>query len=189
MKYENLEPSYYYHIYNQGNNKERIFFEDKNYLYFLELLKKYIAPLTEVYAYCLIPNHFHILLRVNDDIAEKECSQAFSNFFNAYAKAINKAYQRNGSLFKRKFSRIKVENEDYVRKLVLYIHTNAQHHGIVDNFEMYPHSSYHSYLSDRKTKLSKAYILNLFDDLENFKIVHRIKGVEIDEQLEDYLLE
>lgn len=189
MKYENLESGYYYHIFNQGNNKGNIFFEDRNYSYFLTLLKKYISALTEVYAYCLLPNHFHLLLRINDNAEGKNCSQAFSNFFNAYAKAINKSYRRSGSLFRRKFSRIKIENEDYLRKLILYIHTNAQHHGIAERFEDYPHSSYHSYFSNGKTSISKSYILNLFDSIENFRVVHRIKALEIDEQLEDFLLE
>ena len=189
MKYEKLEPGYYYHIYNQGNNRENIFFEEKNYDYFLNLFKKYIVPITETYAYCLLPNHFHFLLRINEEISEKVCSQTFSNFFNAYAKAINKAYLRSGSLFKRKFSRIKIENEDYLKRLVLYIHTNAQHHGIIDNFENYPHSSYHAYIAETETVISKSYILKLFEDIENFMAAHKIKSDYLNTKFEDYLLE
>lgn len=189
MKYEKLESGYYYHIYNQGNNRENIFFEEKNYDYFLDLYRKYIVPITESYAYCLLPNHFHFLLKINEDITEKECSQAFSNFFNAYAKAINKAYHRSGSLFKRKFSRIKIENEDYLKRLVLYIHTNAQRHGIIDNFVNYPHSSYHVYIAETETSISKSYILNLFEDIENFIAAHKIKSDYLNTKFEDYLLE
>ena len=120
---------------------------------------------------------------------EKVCSQAFSNFFNAYAKAINKAYHRSGSLFKRKFSRIKIENEDYLKRLVLYIHTNAQHHGIIDNFENYPHSSFHAYIAETETAISKSYILKLFEDIENFMAAHKIKSDYLNTKFEDYLLE
>lgn len=189
MKYENLQPGYYYHIFNQGNNKENIFFEEKNYPYFLSLLVKYIFPISEIFAYCLLPNHFHLLIRINDDTANKQCAQSFSNFFNAYAKAINKIYQRSGSLFKRKFSRIKIENEEYLKNLVLYIHTNAQHHGIIDNFKKYSHSSYPAYVSKGPTNISKHYIIDLFDDLENFKEVHNLKSNSQFEKIEEYLLE
>lgn len=189
MKYENVEASFYYHIYNQGNNRENIFFEERNYEYFIKLMDKYISPLAEIYAYCLLPNHFHLLLRVNDNVEQNKCAQAFSNFFNAYAKAINKSYQRSGSLFKRKFSRIKVENEDYLKKLVLYIHTNAQHHGIIDSFEDYTHSSYKAYFSQKATNISKGYILSLFEDIRNFAFAHKTKSNQIEEKFNDYILE
>jgi putative transposase len=146
MKYEKLESGYYYHIYNQGNNRENIFFKEKNYDYFLHLFKKYIVPITETYAYCLLPNHFHFLLR------------------------------------------IKIENEDYLKRLVLYIHTNAQHHGIIDNFENYPHSSFHAYIAETETAISKSYILKLFEDIENFMAAHKIKSDYLNTKFEDYLL-
>lgn len=138
MKYEILKSDYFYHIYNQGNNKEDIFKEKRNYPYFLQLVKKHIIPVAEIYAYCLLPNHFHLLVRTRTIENEKQLSQGFSNAFNAYAKGINKSYQRTGSLFKRKFSRIVIKNEEYLKNLVLYIHTNAQHHKIIDDFKAYP---------------------------------------------------
>jgi len=189
MQYVNLEPGHYYHVFNQGNNKGNIFLEEKNYAYFLALLKKYILPLTEIYAYCLLPNHFHLLLKINEDVEPKKCAQAFSNFFNAYAKAINKSYQRSGNLFRRKFARKKIGNEDYLKKLVLYIHTNPQHHGIVGNFEEYGHSSYHAYLSEGNTNISKGYVLGLFEDKSNFRDSHYKKSDEIDAAFNALLLE
>ena len=189
MQYENLEPGHFYHVFNQGNNKEDIFYEEKNYAYFLDLLKKYILPITEIYAYCLLPNHFHLLLKINEDVESKKCAQAFSNLFNAYAKAINKTYKRSGSLFRRKFARIRIGNEEYLKKLVLYIHTNSQHHGIVDNFREYSHSSYLAYLSGGKTNICKEYVLGLFGGKLNFKDSHQIKSDEIDAVFNAHLLE
>ena len=122
MKYEPLIPDSFFHIYNCGNNKEDIFKEEKNYYYFLSLLKKYILPTCEVFAYCLLKNHFHLLVRTKDNIRNKEISQSFSNLFNAYSKSINKAYDRSGSLFKDRFSRIKVDSESYLKDLIVYIH-------------------------------------------------------------------
>ncbi|MBP2831180.1 transposase [Aquimarina sp. U1-2] len=189
MKYETLEPGRYYHIYNRGNNKENLFIEEKNYSYFLNLLKKHILPIAEIHCYCLLPNHFHLLIRTKENLESKIISQGFSNVFNAYAKAINKGYERSGSLFKRKFSRIKIEDEAYVRNLILYIHTNAQYHKITDNFQTYPHSSYAAFLSEKPTNISKDYILELFSGKENFISSHQQKAGSLSEKLKEYTLE
>ena len=61
-----LEPGHYYHIYNRGNNRENIFFEERNYLYFMQLYQKYILPVCDTFAYCLMKNHFHLLVRVKE---------------------------------------------------------------------------------------------------------------------------
>ena len=57
-------PDYYYHLYNRGNNRQAIFFEAANYLYFLRGVKRYIRPVTTIIAYCLMPTHYHMLVRV-----------------------------------------------------------------------------------------------------------------------------
>ena len=67
MKTIPLENGNYYHVYNRGNNSEDLFRENTNYLYFLELLKKYLLPVVDIYAYCLMSNHFHLLIRIKDD--------------------------------------------------------------------------------------------------------------------------
>ncbi len=58
-----LEYNCYYHIFNRGNNRENIFKEERNYRYFLKLYAKYIEPVADTFAYCLLPNHFHLLVR------------------------------------------------------------------------------------------------------------------------------
>ena len=113
MEKEILEFGHFYHIYNRGNNKDDIFFEEDNYRYFLKLLLKYISPISDVYAYCLLKNHFHLLIRIKSEqeintsdfkfstIEESKSidpSKQFSQFFNAYTKAINKCYNRTESL-------------------------------------------------------------------------------------------
>jgi len=57
----------FYHIYNRGNNRENIFFEENNYYYFLEKYDKYLTNYLETFAYCLLPNHFHLLVRVKEN--------------------------------------------------------------------------------------------------------------------------
>src|SRR4051812_7458976 len=99
MKLEVLDKDYTYHIYNRGINGETIFLNDENKKYFLKLIDKYLSDKCDVYAYCLMDNHFHILLTVTyeSDIV----TQRLSNMFNAYAKAFNKANSRTGSLFEK----------------------------------------------------------------------------------------
>lgn len=178
MDQDVLEAGAVYHLYNRGNNHENIFIEERNYDYFLKLLKKYVIPISEVYAYCLLKNHFHIALRIKEKAELPEQYQEkihlpFSNLFNAYTKSINKAYQRTGSLFQEHPHRNRVENEEYLRQLIVYIHLNPIKHKFTDRFFNYKHSSYHSYLSEKETSLHRAYILDLFGGENNFIDFHK----------------
>jgi len=114
-----LEYGCTYHIYNRGNNGENIFVEERNYRHLLHCYAQYVAPVVDTYAYCLLRNHFHLLVRVKTVEEQEQTlrvavgtplntlrvftprrpSQQFGTLFNAYAKGINKAYQRTGSLF------------------------------------------------------------------------------------------
>ena len=110
-----LVSGYYYHIYNRGNNGANLFIEARNYNYFLKLYIKHIYPIADTYAYCLMGNHFHLLVKMKPastdlpgfkNLEGLDYSQAFSNLFNAYTKSINRAYNRTGSLFQKNFKRI-----------------------------------------------------------------------------------
>jgi len=176
-----LEPGKYYHIYNRGNNRENIFREDRNYHYFMQLYGKYIAPVADTFAYCLLRNHFHFLVRVKTGrvsetrpvLTAPDVSRAFNNWFNAYAKAINKAYQRTGSLFERPFSRIEVTSDRYFLALINYIHHNPQKHGFVADFREYPYSSYQAVLSTKPTRLQRDEVLEWFGGSARFEESHR----------------
>jgi putative transposase len=150
-----LEPGKYYHIYNRGNNGENIFIEERNYAYFMNLYVKYIDPIAETFAYCLLRNHFHVGLRIKEDREDfgglKNPGQQFSNFFNAYSKAINRAYGRTGSLFENRYRRKEVTTQRYFVRLIHYIHWNPQKHGFVTDFRDYAYSSYHLFLMDEPT--------------------------------------
>ncbi|HQG08754.1 MAG: hypothetical protein BWZ06_01205 [Bacteroidetes bacterium ADurb.BinA261] len=150
MKQDFFEPGVVYHIFNRGNNKEDIFKEEKNYTYFLSLIEKYLFPVSEIYAFCLLKNHFHLALRIKDeqfleDKYKQKTYLPFSNLFNAYTKSINKTYFRTGSLFQEHLHRKRVEDEDYLMQLIAYIHLNPVKHGFSDDFKSYPYSSYKYY--------------------------------------------
>jgi len=183
MKYEPLTEDNFYHIYNCGNNKENLFIEADNYSYFLLLIKKYLLDVSEILSYCLLKNHFHLLIKTKPNTESEKISRQFSNLFNAYAKAINKRYNRTGSLFKDRFSRIKVINEDYLKSLIIYIHTNPVHHNLINDFRKYRHSSYHALISTKPTLLSRDFVINLFENNSNFEYVHKKKQVNLIEEL------
>ena len=177
MEKDIFEAGQYYHVYNRGNNRENIFIEEKNYQYFLEKIKKYILPIADIYAYCLLKNHFHIVLRIKDknDLPEKfreKIYLPFSNLFNSYSKSINKAYNRTGSLFQEHLQRNRIENEEYLKQLILYVHLNPLKHNFSKEFQTYNHSSYRSYLSDKRSSINREFIIELFEDLENFIFCH-----------------
>src|SRR5699024_8935766 len=121
---------------------DKLFVNGDNYLFFLNRYKKYLGKVLDTYCYCLMPNHFHLLVRIKEieeieqtDLTgfgnlsgltglEKETylsdfiSKQFSNCFNSYSKAFNKQQGRIGSLFMRPYKRKKVNDEAYFRKLV-----------------------------------------------------------------------
>ena len=173
----------YYHIYNRGINRENIFVEEDNYRYFLELLSHHILPIADVYAYCLLPNHFHLLVRIK---TEKDLtgfqnlsglprpSQKFSNLFNAYAKAFNKRYNRTGSLFQRPFGRVEVTSDAQLFNLVTYIHRNPERHGLVEDFWDWPYSSYRTLVSGTgDSHLNRAEVMSWFENISNFEQAHQ----------------
>ena len=179
MKLEPIVKDYTYHIYNRGINGENIFTNGENKMYFLRLLGKYLADRSSLFAYCLMDNHFHLLIRIDSD--GDVMTQNLSNLFNAYAKAFNKAKGRTGSLFEKHFKRIRVDDENYLRQLVVYIHLNPKHHFGID-FTVYKYSSYNSFFSNKETKLMRDDVIELFGDIENFKYTHLFRRDILDEK-------
>ena len=188
MEIDEIEEGYFYHIYNRGNNSEKIFFSEENYAYFLKLLTKYIFPVADIYAYCLLYNHFHILVRIKEkneieinklkfSTVEKpkevSASRQFSHFLNAYSQAVNKKYARTGSLFEKRFERKRISDNHYLRQVILYINTNPLKHNLVEKPKDYKWSSYNSHISNAKTKLKRKEVIELFDDVENFVLCHK----------------
>jgi len=172
--YEDLLPGNLYHICNRSNNKENLFIEHENYLYFLHLWKKYISPVADTFAYSLPGNHFHFLIRIKEpyplayedsgttDTIVKPIVQRFSNLFNAYAKSFNKRYNRTGSLFQERFRRKIIDSDADLGEVIFYIHANAQRHGLIDDFRKYVHSSYSSLLPENATLLMRTEVMKWF---------------------------
>ncbi len=177
MNKELLTPGNVYHFFNRGNNRENIFREERNYPFFIDLMEKYILPISHIYAYSLMKNHFHLLihLRQEPELTEKQINKPhlpFSNLFNSYAKSCNKAYSRTGSLFEEHPERKRITEESYLKNAIKYIHQNPVEHGFVKNINDYQWSSYLSYKHQSPSIISKDYILDMFGGLDNFVFEH-----------------
>lgn len=173
-----------YHIYNRGTNSEALFKQEKNYYYFLDLYKRYIYPIAHLYAYCLLPTHFHFMLRIKewDNIEhcihnESQIWIQFRTFLGTYTKAINKGYNRSGHLFEGRYSKKIVQENEYFYRLIVYIHQNPQNHGVVLDYKNWPFSSYNAYFrQDRRSLVTKEVLFDM--DLYNTIMdTHELKSI------------
>jgi len=153
----------YYHILNRGNNKQRIFFVRENYLFFLRRLKAGLQKYgTELICYCLMPNHFHLILK---EVIERGISNLMLALQTSYAKAINKRYDRAGHLFQGTFKSIHIDRNEYLLHLSRYIHINPVEAGLLQRPEDWEFSSFRDYIGLRSGTLTKAeIILSQFSD-------------------------
>lgn len=178
---QELEKDKFYHVYNRGNNGCLLFYSEKNYEFFLRRFDLYLSDYVETYAFCLLPNHFHLLISIKESELIKEngktmnVSQAFHRLFTSYSKAINKQENRHGSLFENPFKRKEITDTSYLTNLVFYVHANPQLHGFTDNFRTYFWSSFTKIMNDKPSKLRKQEVLDWFDDKDNYLFFHEQK--------------
>ena len=198
-----MEPSSFYHVYNRSNNKEDLFRRNINREAFLEKLGKYLNPFLKIFAYCLMNNHFHLLVQVRNEhdilkairdakqidlckiqrqalFQEKEdvsysriVHTQFQRFFTSYSRTFNAAEKRKGNLLNRPFKRILVDSDSYFNQLIYYIHSNPLHHGTQIDFHNYDWSSYKSHLSSKSTFLEREEVISWFGNRERYIRFHQ----------------
>jgi len=127
----NFEANHLYHIFNQGNNKQMVFFEKKNYLFFIEKIKLHVLPYADVLAWCLMPNHFHLMIHVNEveivsqgftlsetltDTKPKKLTlnDSIGIMLRSYTRAINKQENTSGSIFRKQTKAVCLTNSDNI---------------------------------------------------------------------------
>ncbi|MDO5664336.1 MAG: hypothetical protein Q4G63_03640 [Bacteroidia bacterium] len=190
IRLETLEADCFYHIFNRGVNGENVFIVEDNYLFFLQKIKSYLLPVADVYAYCLMPNHFHLVLRIKSEKALKTLSKSetltkverglhsesaivskqIGKLISSYTQAFNKFHNRHGNLFESPFKRKRIETDEHLQQVILYVHQNSWALGL--NLANYPYSSYRSILSNAKTEIIREEVIELFNNIENFKYCH-----------------
>lgn len=167
-------------MYNKAIDKRKLFYEDVDYQRFLNNFKKYFSPYLDVISFCLIPNHFHFMIRIKeeknvdiafikseDTVASRKyilkelswsdfLSDQFRRAFSSHALFINRKYQLHGPLFMKKIKRTEVSSEQKYYSLMCYIHHNPIHHGLSSSFKGWTYSSYQEYLHDSNYTVSDS---------------------------------
>ncbi len=161
-----------YHVYNQGNNRLKIFFERENYFFFLNKMRSHLADHCDILAWCLMPNHFHWMIRVHDNYEQNSddnkeekgapniqpLNRSISVLLSSYTKAMNRKYDRTGSLFQKRTKAKELDlNEDrddqYPLICFLYIHQNPVKAKLADKLEKWNFSSFQDYAGLRNGSL------------------------------------
>lgn len=194
MRKTPLITGYIYHIFNRGVNKSKIFFSEGDYKRFLLAAKHYkiknikfsydkpnepndpvssvsterdVQPKIEVLAYCLMPNHFHFLIK---QLNENAISSYMRRFMNSYVHYVNVKHKRIGPLFQGRFKSVLIESDEQLLHVSRYIHLNPLVSGLVSGLDNYLWSSYLAYIENREDGLSNPdLILSNFKTREDYK--------------------
>lgn len=185
-------PDQYYHFYNRGNNRQAVFFERDNYLYFLRGLKKYVREHVDILVYSLMPTHYHILGRVKPQTSEgwPQVSRAMQKFGISYTKAINKRFGRVGALFQGQFQGKPVQHYNHLLNLCIYIHANPVKDGLVALPEDWEFSNYLEWMNLREgTLVNREFVADNFGTLEEYKklVMNYIKTRNLPDDMRRYL--
>lgn len=188
-----LMPGESYHLFSRAIGEERLFLSAEHYHFFLRKVKQHTAAVCEVYCYTLLPNHFHLLVRIKEheaivqhfkEIKKRAYEEGqddlpdfvmerFSNCLNSYTKSFNKVNSRKGALFMDYMKRSKVCKETDFTNFIWYIHKNAVHHQLVKQVGDWPHDSYRSLLSEAPTSLLRDEVIAWFGGREEFIQFHQ----------------
>lgn len=150
-----------YHLYNRGNRKAPVFHDDRDYLYFLRQLREYLKSYAvTLIAYCLMPNHYHLLARQDGENAISLMMQAFGT---SLSKTYNEKYQTVGSLFQGPFRDEHVGEAGYLMRVARYLHRNPVKAGLCRKPEDWPYSNYCDVIRKRNGMLCDfSPVLRLF---------------------------
>ncbi len=186
MPGRNIEKVYiedsFYHVYNRGLNKMDIFKDDEDYRVFLNLLKRCLGEKIqtnkkhreypnfhndlELLSYCLMPNHFHLLIRTKSK--PKLLPELMKSVMTAYVMHFNKKYERTGPLFGKRYRAIRITSDEYLWHISRYIHLNPLDIG--QDYKKYPYSSIDYYTGKKSSDWIKPdEILDMFTEAgENY---------------------
>ncbi len=146
-------------------------------------MKRFSSPFSDIIAYCLIPNHFHLLLKVKakedlpvgirhkedlpDGRKELTIDQSLKNFFNSYTRSYNIVHKRNGRLFQHAYKQKEIDSDEYLLWLIYYIHRNPVHHKLTNACKDWTFSSYNEIIDANNIILSD-FIFNLYGNKKEF---------------------
>jgi len=176
-------------------------------MYFLERMKHHILPVADLLAYSLLPNHFHLVVRVkseaelldlflikkkkpfnsNENFLPDFVMEQFSNWLNGYTKAFNKFHKRKGGLFMDYIKRSEATRDSSLTSFIFYVHKNAVHHGLTKEIGDWQFDSYNSIISTKPTELKRDEVIEWFGSRSQFIDFHKqpvdLKHEDIDSNL------
>ena len=162
-------PGALHHIMIRGIERRRIFRDDGDRGDFVERLEAAAKDGgMACYAWALLPNHVHLLVRSG----RIPLSLAMRRVLTGYAVRFNLRHRRQGHLFQNRYRSVLCQEEPYLLELVRYIHLNPERHGLVDDFRLWPYSSYGALRTDRPTRLRRDDVLAWFTDRQGFEEAH-----------------
>ena len=176
----------YYHIFNRGNNRENIFIQERNYAHFLNLHFKYIDPIAETFAYCLLRNHFHMLVRIKSEKEIIDYRKTLKVSSANQSPSIQESHASQGasqtrkplgsthisSLFQHPFGRVPITSDRQFWNVIAYIHQNPQKQKFVDDFRDWKYSSYGILFSKNPTHLQRDIVLEWFGGRQAYQDLH-----------------
>jgi len=187
-----LLPDKVYHIFTRAIGDEKLFLDDENYKFFLQKYKLHILPIAETFAYNLLPNHFHFLIRIKSfeeikrhfsDVKSNKSfdiekvsefiMERFGNLLNSYTKSFNRRNNRKGALFIDTMRRVEITDDAQLGAIIFYIHKNSVHHQYSKTITEWPWSSYNSLLSKSPTTLLREEIMEWFGGKDQFITFHK----------------
>ena len=178
-----------YHLYNRGVNRANIFSTGENYRYLLRQVKDIQTdiPFT-IFAYCLMPNHYHFVIRQDGDVS---LSELIGRLFKRYTQAYNQQQGRTGPLFAGRFRSIHVDVDEYLIHLARYVHLNPVVAGLCRHPQEWPYSNYLEWIEQRNgTLIDRVWVRGYFPTPESYiEFVKNELPTQIEEQLKPYLLE
>lgn len=208
--YKIFAPNNYYHVFNRGNDKQDIFLDREDYYFFLNRLKEYLypelledAPPTshkykrkklpvgcfDLVCYCLMPNHFHWLIKQNLLVP---ISKIISKISTSYSIYFNKKYKHVGHVFQDQFKAVRVGSDEYLLWLSAYIHQNPKVAGLVDKSEGWQYSSYLSFLDHKLPFICKPdVVIKQFKNKSDYKnfVEKAFVKIKTKKDLEYFLLD
>ena len=199
-----FEHESYFHVICKSINQNSLFLSDENKFYFLKKYHQFLFPFVDTYAYCLLDNHVHWLVKIkienaiceyiqqispteqtsvqqkflqkNDVDINKLIERQFNSFFVSYTRSYNIYYSIKGHLFESPFKRIAINGDAHLTQTIIYIHANALKHGLVKEFANYKWNSYRSFTSGAHTSLMRNNVLDWFGGVDAFIEAHQIQS-------------
>jgi len=186
IKSTQFQPGSFFHIYNHAAQNSLLFRDDQDYRICLNLMKEYLGgPDISVVAFCLMPNHYHILIRQN---GECPAYLLMNKIWFRYSKYFNKKYAGKGSIFAGKAQHKLVDKQEYLMRLSAYIHLNPVSAGMTEKPQDWEWSNFPEWIGLRdRSPCDHSICIGCYGDMKNYREL--LEEIAADKKLRMYLLD